>query len=190
MHPAGQTNIRVQRHQARRPEAEAVKEIDAHGVSIIELAKTAGKFGYVKASTFNRRITASTPMNLAGPARGSAFVKRVFSTDGTQTRGTINNCGNGYTPWGTYLTAEENWAGYFIARAHHRHAARTQKDNTRPCCATAFAHQLRQPPRRPALRTTAGPPWCRPTAASTGFQPLEHHRRTQRKPADGTGDFR
>ncbi|MBX9754094.1 MAG: DUF839 domain-containing protein, partial [Pseudomonadaceae bacterium] len=124
MHVAGQTNATT----GARPEAEATKEIDAHGVSIIELAKTAGKFGYVKSSSFNRRVTAATLMNLSGPASGSAFTKTRFSPAGTQTRGTINNCGNGYTPWGTYLTAEENWAGYFTRGADT--AVRTQKENS------------------------------------------------------------
>jgi hypothetical protein len=39
------------------------------------------------------------------------------STDGTKTRGTLNNCGTGKTPWGTFLTGEENWAGYFTRNA-------------------------------------------------------------------------
>jgi hypothetical protein len=52
-------------------------------------------------------------MELSGPVRGSDLVKTKFSLNGTRTRGTINNCANGYTPWGTYLTCEENWAGYF-----------------------------------------------------------------------------
>ena len=102
MHVNGQT---ANSGAGPRPEGESLKEIEAHGVSVIELVKTSGKFGMVKASSFNRRITAATPMELAGPARGSAFVKTRYSVNGTQTRGTINNCGNGYTPWGTYLTA-------------------------------------------------------------------------------------
>ena len=126
MHPNGQTNAAA--NAGPRPEAEAIKEIDAHGVSIIELRKTAGKYGYIKSSTFNRRVTSATLMELTGPARGSAFTKTRFSPNGTQTRGTVNNCGNGYTPWGTYLAAEENWAGYFTRGADT--AIRTQKDNS------------------------------------------------------------
>ncbi|MCE6983130.1 DUF839 domain-containing protein, partial [Pseudomonas frederiksbergensis] len=51
---------------------------------------------------------------IAGPLRGSDHVKTRFSKSGTQARGTNNNCGNGYTPWGTYLTCEENWPGIFV----------------------------------------------------------------------------
>ena len=53
-------------------------------------------------------------MDLSGPVAHSEFTKTKFSQDGSQARGTLNNCGNGYTPWGTYLTCEENWPGYFV----------------------------------------------------------------------------
>ena len=45
--------------------------------------------------------------------RGSDHVRTKYSPDGTMTRGTVNNCAHGVTPWNTYMTAEENWAGYF-----------------------------------------------------------------------------
>jgi secreted PhoX family phosphatase len=97
-----------------RPPAEADKEIPAHGVSVVEIRKGAGgKFEYDKGSSFNRRITPLTPAVLSGPARGNALMKTVFSSSGNDCRGTINNCGTGFTPWGTFLTGEENWAGYF-----------------------------------------------------------------------------
>jgi secreted PhoX family phosphatase len=100
-----------------RPVAEADKEIPAHGVSVIEVRKTAGKFAYDKASAYNRRVTPLTPMQINGVARGNALMKTKFSTSGVEARGTINNCGTGYTPWGTFLTGEENWAGYFTRGA-------------------------------------------------------------------------
>ncbi len=100
-----------------RPAAEADKEIPAHGVSIVEVRKVSGKFAYDKASSFNRRITPLTPMQVNGVARGNALMKTKFSTSGNDCRGTINNCGTGYTPWGTFLTGEENWAGYFTRSA-------------------------------------------------------------------------
>ena len=101
-----------------RPVGEADKEIPAHGVSIVEVRKNAtGKFEYQQASAFNRRVTPLTPMQLNGVARGNALMKTKFSAAGTDCRGTINNCGTGYTPWGTFLTGEENWAGYFTRAA-------------------------------------------------------------------------
>jgi uncharacterized protein len=100
-----------------RPAVESDKEIPAHGVSIVEVAKTAGRFATVQGSTFNRRVTPLTPVQLSGPARGNALMRTKYSTDGSACRGTINNCGTGYTPWGTYLTGEENWAGYFTRSA-------------------------------------------------------------------------
>lgn len=96
-----------------RPEAEALKEIEAHGVSVIEVSRAGTAWSYAQGSTLNRRITPNTPMDISGPARGNAALRTAFSPTGVAGRGTINNCANGYTPWNTYLTAEENWAGYF-----------------------------------------------------------------------------
>ncbi|GAB60655.1 PhoX family protein [Rheinheimera nanhaiensis] len=91
------------------------KEIAAHGVTVAHIQRQAnGDWHLVSNSPFNRRITGATPMELAGPVRGSSKVITKYSQDGSRTRGTLNNCGNGFTPWGTYLTCEENWAGYFV----------------------------------------------------------------------------
>ncbi|MEY4560816.1 MAG: hypothetical protein RLZZ618_93 [Pseudomonadota bacterium] len=96
-----------------RPVGEADKEIAVHGLSVIEVRKTAGTWGYVQASAYNRRVTPLTPVEITGPARGNALLKTKYSPAGTSTRGTLNNCGTGLTPWGTFLTGEENWNGYF-----------------------------------------------------------------------------
>ena len=100
-----------------RPKSEADKEIPVHGVSVVEVRKTNGSWAYVQSSTYNRRVTPLTPVMLSGPAAGNALMKTKYSVSGLSTRGTINNCGTGYTPWGTYLTGEENWSGYFTRSA-------------------------------------------------------------------------
>ena len=114
LHPKGPTKV-----DGRRPEDEVIREVNAHGVSVIEIKKdqTTQKVEVVKNSVFNRRITGSTVMDFAGVAAGSTLLATGYSPAGRQTRGTHNNCGNGYTPWGTYLTTEENFIGYFVRSA-------------------------------------------------------------------------
>ena len=85
----------------------------AHGVSVMEIAQTDGKWGVVIDSPFNRRITADTPIDITGPARGHDLMKTEADPEGVRSLGTWNNCGNGRTPWGTYLACEENFNGYF-----------------------------------------------------------------------------
>ncbi|WP_151821254.1 PhoX family protein [Acinetobacter oleivorans] len=124
LHPKGPTKV-----NGRRPEDEVIRETNAHGVSIVHIKKdaTTQKVVIDKKSIFNRRITASTEMNFAGVAAGSSLLATRFSPAGRQTRGTHNNCGNGYTPWGTYLTTEENFIGYF-ARSTTDDALRTPEE--------------------------------------------------------------
>ncbi|MET1076528.1 MAG: PhoX family phosphatase [Pseudomonas sp.] len=112
LHPKGPTTVEDKRTSAE----EVRKEINAHGVSVVEIRRNrAGDWDLV-ASPRNRRITAATPMQISGPARGHRLLATRHSPDGTATRGTQNNCSNGFTPWGTYLTCEENWSGYFATR--------------------------------------------------------------------------
>jgi uncharacterized protein len=84
-----------------------------HGVTVCEIAQRDGRWGLVKDSSFNRRITADTPMEITGPAAGHELLKTAADPTGTKSLGTWNNCANGRTPWGTYLTCEENFNGYF-----------------------------------------------------------------------------
>jgi hypothetical protein len=112
-----------------RPAAEIDKEVAVHGLAVVEVRKNAAKWAYVQNSTFNRRITPLTEIDISGPARGNPLLITQFSTDGTKTRGTLNNCGTGKTPWGTFLTGEENWSNYF-KRAAGDDAARGALDKS------------------------------------------------------------
>ena len=93
------------------------REIAAHGISVVEVRKNNGRFAYQRSSSFNRRITPLTPMSMSGPVRGNDLLRTRYSPSGVETRGTINNCGSSTTPWGTYFSGEENWAGYFTRSA-------------------------------------------------------------------------
>lgn len=82
-----------------------------HGVGVMYIEKDA-KGWSLKKDKRNRRVHVNTPMKFSGPAAKSALLVNIA---GNEPLGTLNNCANGYTPWGTYLTCEENFNGYFGA---------------------------------------------------------------------------
>jgi secreted PhoX family phosphatase len=88
-------------------------EMMAHGGSVVEIRKVNGRWEVVKDSPHNRRITAETEMELTGPAAGHELLKTNADPSGTRVRGMLNNCAGGVTPWGTWLSGEENFNGYF-----------------------------------------------------------------------------
>lgn len=99
----------------RRLASDVRREVNCHGVSVVEMTRRADGMGYemVPNSKYNRRVTSSTIAQLTGPVAGSDLVKTKFDPTGYQTRGINNNCGAGLSPWGTYLTCEENFLGVF-----------------------------------------------------------------------------
>ncbi|MCI5969323.1 PhoX family protein [Helicobacter sp.] len=88
-------------------------EQNAMGVSVFEIKRDGDGFKVVLDSPYNRRITAHTPMQISGPAKGHKSMQTQADKKGELALGTINNCANGQTPWGTYLTCEENFDSYF-----------------------------------------------------------------------------
>ena len=92
---------------------EVTKLQNLQGVTVMEIAEGESGWQVVKDSAFNRRIHHRTPMAIEGPAAGHDLLKTTADTTGKSSLGTMNNCGAGKTPWGTYLTCEENFNGYF-----------------------------------------------------------------------------
>jgi hypothetical protein len=106
--------------------AKTRKSQTAHGVSVLEARRVRGNWTVNARSRYGRKITANTFTAVSGPAAGHPLMQsKEFTitdtgstptggtTDGRVAYGTVNNCAHGYTPWGTFLTCEENFNGNF-----------------------------------------------------------------------------
>ena len=100
------------------------KSQNAHGFSVYEVRLTAQGWQMVRPSRFARRITPQTAFALTGPAAGHPMLQTAADPSGRRVLGTLGNCASSMTPWGTYLSGEENWSWYFAAgdamSAHHK----------------------------------------------------------------------
>jgi len=136
--------------------AEKVRKcLNGVGVSVIEVKKAGGQWQVVRPSKYARRITAQTPMSIGGPARGNVLMRTESDPRGEEVLGTYSNCANGFTPWGTYLTCEEN--------VHNQFAMPSGKQNKK---------QLRH-----LLRKTSGARWFEfEERFNTDKHPNEFHR--------------
>ncbi|MFS2161669.1 PhoX family phosphatase [Pseudomonas sp. Pseusp122] len=99
--------------QAPQSAEDVRKALASEGVSVIEVQRKNGQWQFVQGSKYNRRIHGNTPIRLGGPAAGHDWLKTAADTTGTKVLGTFQNCANGMTPWGTYLTCEENFTDCF-----------------------------------------------------------------------------
>jgi secreted PhoX family phosphatase len=117
--------------------SESVRVMQASvGLSVVELVHD-GRWRLDASSRLNRRVTAVTPLVFSGPASTHALLGGTPAAPAAGL-GTFGNCAAGTTPWGTYLTAEENVDDFFgngqnasfseaATRGHRRFGARMRQ---------------------------------------------------------------
>jgi secreted PhoX family phosphatase len=94
--------------QTEKTPEQIAKEKTSVGGSIFRVSKQGGNWSFVEGDEHNRRIDATTPIDLTGPAAGSDEAQGA-----SEVVGTLANCGGGVTPWNTVLSCEENYQDYY-----------------------------------------------------------------------------
>ncbi|WP_426183708.1 PhoX family protein [Microbacterium sp. TWP3-1-2b2] len=143
--PSGKTGVLVNNHEYVNPNlmfpatadaAELQRRGDiykaAQGMSVVDIErrKVGEPWAYVVDGRRNRRITVETVFELTGPAAGSDLVKTAADPEGRWVHGTLGNCAGGTTPWGTVLSGEENFNGYFAWAADTAEQKRYSSSST------------------------------------------------------------
>ena len=122
-HGTGMDNDARKAWLDRHPHAVAFMQA-AHGVSVTQIHRDSHGWAREPGARENRRITSRTPIDIHGPARGHELLRTKADPSGTRVLGTLANCSAGKTPWGTYLTAEENVDDYFSGAATVRETSK------------------------------------------------------------------
>ena len=99
--------------QTKKTKQQIAREKAGVGGSIIRVRKQGGSWSFVEGDELNRRIDATTPMDVTGPAAGSPEMQMEGKSE---VIGTFANCSGGVTPWNTVLTCEENFQDYYGQR--------------------------------------------------------------------------
>jgi secreted PhoX family phosphatase len=99
--------------ETKKTKEQIEREKAGVGGAVVRVKKEDGGWSFVEGDELNRRIDATTPMNVTGPAAGSAEMQMRGKNE---VIGTFANCGGGVTPWNTVLTCEENFQDYYGQR--------------------------------------------------------------------------
>ncbi len=147
-------------YDAKNPSRDQVRvELAGHGASVVQVRRQSdGRWAYEKGGALNRRITGTTPIAISGPAAGHRLLKTKDDPTGTRVLGMLNNCGGRTTPWGTVLTAEENFNQYFanqdavgdsVLKASHKRYGIPAKESERLWERSEPRFDLAQEPNEP-----------------------------------------
>lgn len=104
----------------------------AQGFAVVEIQRRrkGTPWTYVVDGRRNRRLTVESEFAMTGPAAGSDLLKTAADPTGRSVKGTLGNCAGGTTPWGTILSGEENFNGYFAWAADTEGQRRYQSSAT------------------------------------------------------------
>ncbi|MCX7878761.1 MAG: DUF839 domain-containing protein, partial [Ignavibacteria bacterium] len=91
------------KNNVRKSKLQVELEMKSMGVSIFRVRKEKGSWKFVN-DRLNRRYDGTSEILISGPAAGTDEMKYAYKS-----KGTVQNCSGGITPWGTVLSAEENY---------------------------------------------------------------------------------
>ena len=152
----------------------AQKSKNAHGIGVFEVRCEGGAWRTVPDSRFGRRITADTPITLAGPRPATRCCRPQQIPRDAPCCGTFNNCAGGRTPWGTYLVLRGERRSLFRQRLWPE-IPRLQERYGIPTTAESWGYRWQRV--RRALRCRRPPQRAQPLRLGGGGRSLRSRRR-------------